>query len=139
MSRRRSASLVSAGLILGASLFAGAVPAAAKGHLDVFLDGLLSPKGIAVGPKSVAVSQGAFGAPGPVLEYLLTGSARGTAREITEPVNLIDIAVTPDGAGWAIAGDGTLLRQAPDGTITPILDIHEYQAGDPDPNNAPGE
>ena len=117
MNRRRSASLVSAGLILGASLFAGAVPAAAKGHLDVLLDGLTSPKGIAAGPKSVAVSQGAFGPPGPVLEYLLTGSARGTARDDHRPAQ-------PDRyrghARWCrlgIAADGTLSRQALDGTI----------------------
>ena len=139
MTRRRRASLVSAGLILGASLFAGAVPAAAKGHLDVLLDGLNSPKGIAVGPTSVAVSQGAFGPPGPVLEYLLTGTARGTAREITDPIPLIDLAATPDGAGWGIVADGTLARQAPDGTISTVLDIHAYQDGDPDLDNKPGQ
>jgi hypothetical protein len=120
-------------------MFAGPVPVAAKGHLDVLLHGLSSPKGIAVGPKSVAVGQGAYGAPGPVLEYLLTGTARGTARPISDPINLIDIAVTPDGAGWGIAGNGLLLRQAPDGTIDTVLDIHDYQAGDPDPYNHEGE
>ena len=99
-------------MILGASLFAGAVPAAAKGHLEVLLDGLSSPKGIAAGPKSVFISQGAFGPPGPVLEYLLTGPARGTANATTDPLNLIDITGTPDGAGWGIGGDGVLYRQA---------------------------
>ena len=134
MNRRRSASLISAGLILGASLFSGAVPAAAKGHLDVLLDGLSSPKGIVAGPKSVFISQGAFGPPGPVLEYLLTGPARGTTNATTDPLNLIDITGTPDGAGWGIGGDGVLYRQATaGGTIEPVLNFHAYQAGDPDP------
>ena len=138
MTRRRVVSLVSAGLILIASMFATAVPAAGKGHLDVLLDGLSSPKGLAAGPKSVAVSQGAFGPPaGPVLEYLLTGKARGTARAISPALNLVDIAATPDGAGWGIGGDGVIYRQATNGTISPVRNMHEYQAGDPDPNNAP--
>lgn len=143
MTRRRAASLVSAGLIIGASMFAAAVPAAAKGHLDVLLDGLSAPKGIDAGPKSVFVGQGAFAffgfAPGPVLEYQLTGPDNGTARELTGDLNLTDIAGTPDGAGWGIGGDGKLYRQAPDGSIAEIFDILEYQAVDVDPYNAPGQ
>lgn len=146
MSRRRAASLVLAGLIIGASLFT-AVPAVAKGHMDVLLDGLLSPKGLAVGDQSVFVGQGWFGAPGPVLEYQLTGRDRGTTRELTPPLFVTDIAGTPDGAGWAIVFDGvsavTLVRQTSE-TAPPetILDIGAYQAVDIDPDDQdafPGE
>ena len=146
MSRRRVASLVSAGLIVLASVFT-TLPASAKGHLDVLLDGLASPKGLAVGDRSVFVAQGWFSEPGPVLEYLLTGRDRGTAREVTPPLLVTDIAGTPDGAGWAIVWDGAnavdLLRQETE-TSTPelVLDILGYQAVDVDPddqNGFPGE
>ena len=59
MSRRRMASLLSAGLIIGTSLFA-ATPAAARGQLDVLLEGRSAPKGIATSPGSVFVAQGWF-------------------------------------------------------------------------------
>jgi hypothetical protein len=147
MTRRRAASMVMAGLIIGASMLAAAAPVAANSprvQLKVLLEGLSSPKGIALGPKSVFVSQGAYpflpsSVPGPVLEYILKGKGHGTARPITDPVNLVDIARTPDGAGWGIGGDGWLYRQAPDGSIAAILDIHAYQAADPDPYNNPLE
>jgi hypothetical protein len=136
---RRVASLLSAGVIIGASLLAAAVPVGAKGHLDVLLDGLTAPKGIDVGPNSVAVSQGAFAfagfPPGPVLEYRFTGPRNRTAQPITDPLNLTDIAATPDGAGWGIGGDGVLYRMAQGGPVEPILNIIEYQIGDPDPYN----
>jgi hypothetical protein len=143
MNTRRVASLISAGVIIGASTLAAAVPVGAKGHLDVLLDGLIAPKGIDAGPQSVAVSQGAFAffgfPPGPVLEYRLTGTGNGTAREITGPLNITDLAVTPDGAGWGIGADGVLYRMEQGGPIQPILDIIAYQVGDPDPYNNPGE
>jgi hypothetical protein len=140
MSRRRIASLISAGLIIVTSLLVTAAPAAAKGHLDVLLDGLSSPKGIDTLPGQVVfVSQGAFGPPGPVLAYSLAGTTRGTTQAVTDPLNLVDIAITPDGAGWGIGGDLMLYRQDPDGTIAPVLDIAAYQAADPDPVNTPGE
>lgn len=134
MRRRRIASLVSAGLIIGTSL-AAAAPAAAKGHLDVLLEGLSSPKGIVAGDQSVFVGQGwFFGAPGPVLQYLLTGPGRGTAIEVTPPLGVDDITGTPDGAGWAIGTDQKLYRQAaPGGPIQMVLDIAAYQAVDIDP------
>lgn len=132
MSRRRVASLVSAGLIIGTSLVA-AGPAAAKGHLDVLLDGLSSPKAITAGSNSVFVGQGWAGPPGPVLEYLITGRDRGTANEVTPPVGINDITGTPDGAGWAIGTDHVLYREAsPGAPILPVLDIAAYQAADPD-------
>ena len=40
---------------------------------------------------------------------------------------LVDIAATPDGAGWAIGGDGVLYRQAsPGATPEAVLDILAY-------------
>ena len=141
MSRRRGASLFAAGLIL-LSLGAAA-PVTAKGHLNVLLDGLNSPKGIFAGPFSVFVSQGWAGPPDPVLEYLLTSPLRGTARPVTDPVPLGDITGTPDGAGWGIGADGVLYRVPPEGGAPePILDILAYQAADIDPddiNGDPGE
>ena len=137
MSCRRVGSLITAGLIIVGGLITAA-PAAAKGHADVLLDGLKSPKGIVAGPKSIFVGQGWFGPPGPVLEYRLTGRNRGTARAVTDPVPVADITGTPDGAGWAIVNTSeigrALVRQASEGApIETILDINAYQASDPDP------
>jgi hypothetical protein len=127
------------GLILLGAL-GTAAPASAKGHLDVLLDGLASPKALAVGGKTIFVGQGWFGPPGPVLEFRTTGRTRGTAREVTPPIGVADIAGTPDGAGWAIAytseTDIDLVRQASEGgPIETILDIDEYQAADIDPTD----
>ncbi len=137
MKIRRLSTAFTAGLVLVGALFAAA-PATAKGHLDVLLDGLSSPKAIALGPKSIFVGQGWIGAPGPVLQYRLTGRQHGTARDLTPPAFVTDIAGTPDGAGWAIASDGAdarlLVRQATQGgPIETVLDIVQYQADDPDP------
>jgi hypothetical protein len=135
VSRRPAVSLISAGLLLLSTLLTAA-PVAAKGHLDVLLDGLNSPKGIAAGKHSVFVGQGWVGPPGPVLEYLLTGPDRGTARAISDPTGVVDIAGTPDGAGWAIGTDGVLYRQAsPGATPEAVLDIIAYQAVDIDPTD----
>lgn len=142
MSRRRATGLISAGLIIVATLLT-TVPASAKSRLDVLLDGLASPKGIAAGDHSVFISQGWFSEPGPVLEYLLTGRDRGTTREITPPLMITDITGTPDGAGWAIVWDGAtavdLVRQASE-TSAPeiILDIIGYQAIDIDLDDQDG-
>jgi hypothetical protein len=133
MTRRRVASLVSAGLIIISSLVAAA-PAAARGHLDVLLDGLSSPKAVIAANQSVYVGQGWAGAPGPVLQYLLTGPDRGTATELTPPLNINDITGTPDDAAWAIGTDHMLYRQAsPTDPIKAVLDIQDYQNKDPDP------
>lgn len=139
MVRRRVASLLTAGMLIGATALLAAAPVAAHGprepRAQVLLEGLSSPKGLAIGPyKKVAVSQGAFGAPGPVL---LVSQYRNKVRTtpLTGPLNLMDIVFTPDGAGWGIGSDMVLYRQKPGGTPKPILDIKAYQAGDPDPNN----
>jgi hypothetical protein len=134
--RRRIASLFAAGLILLSLAAAGTVTA--KGHLNVLLEDLSSPKGILAGPKSVFVSQGWAGPPGPVLEWLRTGRNRGTAVPVTDPIPLVDIAGTADGAGWGIGTDGWLYRQAAPGAAPEaILDIFGYQAADPDENDVP--
>lgn len=138
--KRRVGSLVAAALLTVATLLAAAVPVAAdddrRGRATVIREGLSSPKAINLFTRnSIAVGQGAYGPPGPVLEYVFRGPDRGTFNEITEPFNIVDLVVTPDGAGWAIGTDGILYRQGTDGTITALVNFHEYQAADPDPYN----
>ncbi len=105
----------------------------------VLLRKLSSPKGLAVNAESdLVVAQGAFGAPGPVLVFFLGGPDSGTAVPVTEPFTIIDVAISPkDGTGWAIGPDDTgvghLFHQLTDGTIVDVLNIADYQAGDPDP------
>jgi hypothetical protein len=142
MKRRRVGSVVGAALLIGATFLAAASPAAAddddrRSRATVILDGLSSPKGLTIATRnSIAIGQGAYGPPpGPVLEYVFRGSNRGTVASLTDPLNLVDVVATPDGAGWGIGGDGILYRQAPNGVITAILNLHTYQAADPDPHN----
>jgi hypothetical protein len=87
----------------------------------------------------VLIGQGAYGPPGAAFEYFFKGTKRGTSTTIVEGVQLVDVAVTPDGAGWGIGGDRILYRQAPGGPIEAILDITAYQKADPDPYNNPVE
>jgi hypothetical protein len=104
--------------------------------VKVLLSDLSSPKGLAVTQeRDLAIAQGAFGPPGPVLVLDLHGRNRGTVTPVTDPANLIDVAISPkDGTGWAIDGnDGTLLHQLADGTIVPVANIPTYQQTDPDP------
>jgi hypothetical protein len=111
-------------------------PTAASGRprIRVLLSGLSSPKGLALASDgNLIIGQGAFGPPGPVLIYLLKGPDRGDTIEITEPVNVVDVAEGPDGSGWAIGGDQVLYRQDLAGNIEPVLDIAAYQETDPDP------
>jgi hypothetical protein len=135
VSRRRTASLAAAGLILVASL-ASAAPAAARGRVVVLADGLSSPKALAGGGSQLFVGQGWAGPPGPVFAYQLTGKGRGSTTDVTPPLGVVDIAGTQDGAGWAIGSDGHLYRQAaPGGAIDDIFDILAYQAVDIDPTD----
>jgi hypothetical protein len=120
-------------------LVLGAASATAKPKAEVLLSGLSSPKALAIGlDGNPIVGQGAFGPPGAILSYVLHGPGRGTAVEILDDVNVVDLAMTPDGAGWAIVGDGNLYRQDPDGTIALVLDISAYQETDPDPVDQEG-
>lgn len=133
MRHGRRAGIVAAGLIIGATVLS-ATPAAAKSHAEVVLEGLSSPKALAGGPgNTVFVGQGAFGPPGQVLQV---DTSTGDATPITDPINLVDIAGTPDGAGWGIGGDGVLYRQATlGGAVEPVFDIAAYQEGDHDPDD----
>jgi hypothetical protein len=112
------------------------VSAAGRG-VDVLLEGLSSPKGLAVGAdEDLIVAQGAFGPPAPVLAYQ---RASGTTRELTEPTNLVDVATNPGGNGWGLAVGGLLFFRASNGEVSVVLDMNEYQAGDPDPDDQDGD
>jgi hypothetical protein len=136
-SLRRIVSLgVASATLLGASLIAPpAADADGARPIDVLLEGLSSPKGLAVtGSDDLAIGQGAFGPPGPALLYLLYGRDRGNTIEVTEPLNLVDIAVSPlDDTGWGIGTDLVLYHQHSDGSIEAVLDVAAYQQTDPDP------
>jgi hypothetical protein len=133
--------IVGAAALLIVTALPGSASAGGKSHhhepeAEVLLSDLSSPKGLAVTQeRDLAVGQGAFGPPGPVLVFDLHGRDRGTVTPVTDPANLIDVAISPkDGTGWAIDGnDGTLLHQLADGTIVPVANIPEYQLTDPDP------
>ncbi len=127
--------------ILGASVLAGAGPAAAVHEgSTVLLSELSSPKGLALAPGGdLLVGQGAFGPPGPIL---LHDPDTSSTDEITDAVNVVDVAAG-NGQGWALTGGSesgegeegaaTLYRFDGNGTLTPVADIAAYQAGDPDP------
>lgn len=116
----------------------------------MLLTDLSSPKGLAVNTeRNLVIAQGAFGPPGPVLVFFLHGPDRGTTIEVTDPFNIVDVAISPkDGTGWAIAPlpsatdpateEGHLFHQLADGTIVDVLNIAAYQATDPDPADTEG-
>ena len=117
-------------VIMAAGVLVGLPPVGAQGTTTVLLSGLSSPKGLAYAPgNSLLVGQGAFGPPGPLLRHLIDS---GDTDEITEPVNVIDVA-PGRGFGWALGGDGTLYRFDRRGTLRPVTHIPTYQATDPDP------
>jgi hypothetical protein len=141
MKRRRAGSLVGAALLIGTTFLAAASPAAAddddrRGRARVLLDGLNSPKALTILTRnSVGIGAGAYGPPGPGLEYVFRGEDRGTVRTLLDNVSVVDAVVTRDGAIWAIGTDLILYRGSANGTFAPILDIKAYQAGDLDPYN----
>jgi hypothetical protein len=138
MPRRRFGVL--SALLVTTALLVSAVPVVASSHLVVLLDGLSSPKGLSAGAgRSLVLGQGAYGPPGAILLYHLGGRARGTADVLLDPASVADLAVLPDGSGWAIGGDRILYHGDPDGTITPVLNIPEYQAVDINPYTGPGQ
>ncbi|MFY9586050.1 MAG: ScyD/ScyE family protein [Actinomycetota bacterium] len=105
--------------------------ASASGSIKVLLSGLNSPKALTLaGPNGLVVGQGAFGAPGPVLEY---NRKTRQATPLTPPVNVVDLITTDDGGAWALAEGGDLIRHSPEGTDTVVVNIPEYQETDPDP------
>ena len=139
--RRRAARTAVLFAAVSSLALTSAGPAAARSGADVLLDGLSSPKGVSVAPnQNPVVAQGAFGPPGPVLEYVLRGKHRGTTQALSDDAALNDVAATPDGGGWAITSDEPrfLLHVSPDGVITAPLDITAYQAAHPDANDQEG-
>lgn len=152
MQRRRGVlGLVGAVSLLGMAVAPSTASAAGSGTAHVLHDGLSSPKGLAINANGdLVVGQGAFGPPGPAVVYDLTGADRGSVRTKTEPLGLIDVAVSPlDGTGWGIQPvpvpgsdegseeeprvSGHLVHRLADGTVRDLLDIGAYQASDPDP------
>jgi hypothetical protein len=105
----------------------------ARPQAEALLTELSSPKGLAVDTDgNPVVGQGAFGPPGPILTYIVRGRDRGATVPVLEEAAVIDIAIGPDGAGWAIGSDGNLYREA-EGLVQMVLDIRAYQSTDPDP------
>jgi hypothetical protein len=140
---RRLAGVIAGALVIGATVLAAGAPVAADGshgRAIVLLKDLDSPKGITLdSSKSVAIGQGAYGPPGAAFQYVFKGPNRGQVTTLVDGVSIIDIAITRDGAGWAIGTDQVLYRQSPDGTISAILDMKAYQAADLDPYNDPNQ
>jgi hypothetical protein len=140
---RRTRRIIALGIITVLALLLTALiaptAASARPRIRVLLTGLSSPKGLALTSEgNLIVGQGAFGPPAPVLIYLLRGPDRGDTIEVSEPVNVIDVAEGPDGSGWAIGQDRVLYRQDLDGNIEAVLDIAAYQETDPDPYDQEG-
>src|SRR4051812_38214304 len=107
---RLSRRLAIASVALCAATVMAAVPASARaerpddsgrhghGWLDVLTDHLSSPKGITLAPTGdPVVAQGGFGAPGPVLLYVLHGRHRGATIPLTDSRRFGDIASGPKG------------------------------------------
>jgi hypothetical protein len=109
--------------------------ASADASVTVLLEDLSSPKGLTLASNGdPVVAQGAFGPPGPVLQYHLHGRNKGTTTELTPPENVVDVAFGDDGSAWAIGGDRNLYRRDPQtGIVSVVLDIPAYQESDPDP------
>ena len=136
--RRIVAPCIATAAVVLASLIAPTA-AWARPKIEVLLSDLSSPKALAPSlDGNLIVGQGAFGPPGPVLLYIVKGPDRGDTIELTDPVNVMDIVESPDGSVWAIGGDGVLYRQEAGGEIEAVLDIHAYQAEDPDPFDQEG-
>lgn len=130
--------LVVAGTPIGASADDGHDGRDDGSSVKVLVDGLSSPKGLALNlQRDLVIAQGAFGPPGPVLVHVLRGPQKGSTIAVTGPANLIDVAISPlDGTGWAItSGQRHLVHQLADGTVVDVLDIPAYQALDPDPTD----
>ncbi len=119
--------LVLAGMLTPSAAYAG-------GSVKVLLDGLESPKGLVLNPAgNLTISQGAFGPPAPIIEYVLRGEDRGSVIPHTPPLNNIDVGVSPELAGWRLGSDQKLYRRPPGGAPAFVADIAAYQQTDPDP------
>jgi hypothetical protein len=142
---KRVLGVIGAVSILGVAVAPAAVSAGGKDRHDrswakVLAEGLNSPKGLAINhARNLIIGQGAFGPPGPALEYILRGPGRGTTVPVSPDANLIDVAISPvDDTGWGIS-NGHLFHLLADGSIGLDFDIAAYQVTDPDPYNSPGD
>jgi hypothetical protein len=130
-----------AALVAVLCLTAVAIPSTASAQQPpatrVLLEGLSSPKGVAVSNGDPVVAQGAFGEPGPVILFQRAGSP----IKLTGPTNLVDVAVSPrDGTGWGLGpgprvGHVYLFHRLGDGSVVTVLDVTRYQGYDPDPED----
>lgn len=129
--------VITTSFLLG-SLIAPAA-ASAGGSIDVLLSDLSSPKGLALNPDGdLAIGQGTFGPPAPILQYILRGRDRGSAVPLTEPLNVVDVAVGADRSGWALLQGGDLVRHSPEGGDDFVVNIVDYQQTNPDPYDVEG-
>ena len=117
---RRIGTVVGAALFIGATVLAAAAPVAAhddsRGERRSSAMGFVAQGHHALDTELDRRRAGAYGPPpAPAFEYVFRGDHKGTFTDLTDPVNIVDVAVTPDGAGWAIGTDGILYRQAPVG------------------------
>jgi hypothetical protein len=108
------------------------------GQAEVLLSGLSSPKGLDTFLGQPVVAQGAFGPPGPVLLHATWPFGRGKTIEVTDPLNLVDVAVAPNGSAWLLGSDQVLYRKTIWSDPEPVVNIAEYQATDPDPDDLEG-
>ena len=144
MRRRRLTTLFATALALLAFAIAAA-PAAAhgRGHdrngdgrtrAVVKLEDLNSPKALATRFGDLYVGQGWAGPPDPVLK-VPTWRARHSSA-VTEPRALTDLVFNKRGGAWLLGVDGTVSHTWKLGDeLKPVLNMHEYQATDPDPYN----
>ena len=106
----------------------------------VLLDGLNSPKGLDSFLGQPIVSQGAYGPPGPVVAHIRTPWTAPVTKELTGPISLVDVAVSPDGSMWGLGTDRQLYRKRlSGGSFSAVADIAAYQQSDPDPFNTEGD
>jgi hypothetical protein len=100
----------------------------------IVLEGLNSPKALAQNDDGdLVIGQGAFGPPGPALVY---NWESGAVEEVSDPINVVDLAFSPKtGDAWFIGGDLWLYRVGPDGLPEQVFNIADYQVGDPDPDD----
>jgi hypothetical protein len=117
---------------------AGATGNKGSSRAEVLVSGLSSPKGLDTFLGQPVVAQGAFGPPGPVLVQLFSFFGKGKTVEVTGPLSLVDIAVNNDGSAWLLGSDQTLYRKTIFGDPDPVLNLADYQANDPDPDDLEG-
>ena len=138
MRTRRAIAMTGAAATLLAGVVIPATGAGAKPAPEQLLTDLSSPKGVDIGAAGPVVSQGAFGAPGPVLEYVTKGKHKGTANERIGFAPARDVAVVDGDETWVLMPLGPeedahvgAVHLSPGGMV--VADITAYQETDPDP------